>query len=100
MIVIVHFDYSVIRRLVSLLSVQANLVAQKEAALKQAQNASDQASLLIVQPKVMHYCVSHPCNQTLLQKLSETTKVSDKGEQTDKENKLKEGIKQDRIFTS
>ena len=33
-----------IRRLASLLSEQANLVAQKEAALKQAQNAADEAS--------------------------------------------------------
>jgi len=34
----------VIRRLVSLLSEQANLEAQKEAALRQAQNASDEAN--------------------------------------------------------
>ena len=33
-----------IRRLVSVLSEQANLQAQREAALKQAQNASDEAN--------------------------------------------------------
>ena len=92
MIMIVYFDYSVIRRLVSLLSEQANLVAQREAALKQARNASDEASRQMAQAKVMHCCVGHPCDQTLLQKPSETATVSDKGEQTDKENKLKEGI--------
>ena len=59
MIMIVYFNYSVIRRLVSLLSEQAKLVAQKEAALKQAQNASDEASRQMAQAKVMHCCVNN-----------------------------------------
>ena len=48
-----------IRRLVSLLSEQANLVAQKEAALRQAQNASDEASRQMAQAKVMRRYVSN-----------------------------------------
>ena len=41
-----------IRRLVAVLSEQANLEAQKEAAIRQAQNASDEATRQMEKAKV------------------------------------------------
>lgn len=48
-----------IRRLVSVLSEQANLEAQKEAALKQAKNAADEASRQMEKAEVIHYYISN-----------------------------------------
>ena len=51
-----------IRRLASLLSEQANLVAQKEAALRQAQNASDEANRQMAKAQVVHCNVNNHNN--------------------------------------
>lgn len=54
-----------IRRLVALLSEQANLEAQKEAALKQGQSASNEAIRQMKEAEVIHYCcaISRSCDQ-------------------------------------
>lgn len=62
----VYFYNSVIRQLMSVLSEQANLEAQKEAALKQAKNASDEANRQMEKAEVLNITVSAiMCNQTL-----------------------------------
>lgn len=56
MVIIPYCENSVIRRLMAVLSEQASLEAQKEAALRQAQSASAEASRQMEKTKVTHYC--------------------------------------------
>lgn len=57
-----------IRRLVSVLSEQANLEAQKEAALRQAKNASDEANRQRENAEVLIHCTNdHVIRQCIVE---------------------------------